>query len=302
MSQKEYDCPGCNKKIKSGSVSKALDQRWHADCFKCEECKLKITGSFLTKSGKPYCKPCYNQTFGLKCYVCDLFITGHILKYNGQAYHYPCVSCKQCGKEFSDGAALSVKGGKFIHNDCKKLNKHGMTKGDLDAVKEKKDKLEQEGSFDGSLAEFENACLTEHNKKRADHGVSPLEWSEECEKHAKMWVQHLVELDSLAHDHESGLGENCGYFNSSSATTKPDILWAENVSNMWYNEISKYNFDKNDYQPQTGHFTQMVWKGSEKMGCAIAKKGTKVFIVANYFPPGNFMGKYADNVFKAGQI
>ena len=43
----------------------------------------------------------------------------------------------------------------------------------------------------------------------------------------------------------------------------------------------------------------MVWKGSEKMGCAIAKKGTKVFIVANYFPPGNFMGKYKDNVFRA---
>jgi len=298
MSNKDYECGGCGEKIVSGHVSKALDKRWHQDCFRCGGCGEKITGSFLTKSGKPYCKPCYNGSFGLSCEVCKKFITGHILKYNGKSFHYGCVSCKTCDKKFEDGAALSVKGGKFIHNDCKKAHKSGMTKGDLDAVKAAKDSLEKESAFFGDLTEFEGECLRQHNLKRGQHGAKKLEWSQECADHARKWVQNLVSIDSLAHDHESGMGENCGYFNSSSAASKPDIVWAGNVCDMWYNEIKKYNFSKNDYQPGTGHFTQMVWKGSEKVGCAIAKKGNKVFIVANYFPPGNFMGKYSDNVFK----
>lgn len=41
----------------------------------------------------------------------------------------------------------------------------------------------------------------------------------------------------------------------------------------------------------------MIWKGTSKMGCAVAKRGTRVYVVANYYPPGNWVGKYKDNVF-----
>ena len=40
----------------------------------------------------------------------------------------------------------------------------------------------------------------------------------------------------------------------------------------------------------------MVWKSTTKMGCAIAKNGNRVYIVANYYPPGNFVGRYKHNV------
>ena len=53
------------------------------------------------------------------------------------------------------------------------------------------------------------------------------------------------------------MGENCGYFNSSSAATKPDSEWGEKVSEMWYDEEKKYDYNKNEYQQQTGHFTQV---------------------------------------------
>ena len=53
------------------------------------------------------------------------------------------------------------------------------------------------------------------------------------------------------------MGENCGYFSSSNAQNKTDKEWANNVCDMWYKEIEKYDFNKNDYQPQTGHFTQV---------------------------------------------
>ena len=47
----------------------------------------------------------------------------------------------------------------------------------------------------------------------------------------------------------------------------------------------------------TGHFTQVVWKGSKELGIARASdnKG-RIYVVANYAPAGNFIGDFAANV------
>jgi len=70
----------------------------------------------------------------------------------------------------------------------------------------------------------------------------------------------------------------------------------------WYNEIK--DFDKSWYgkePPQsafskTGHFTQVVWKQSERVGVGVATSGSSFFVVANYDPAGNFMKKYSLNL------
>ena len=48
----------------------------------------------------------------------------------------------------------------------------------------------------------------------------------------------------------------------------------------------------------TGHFTQVVWKGSQEIGVGRAKSrdGTKWYIVTNYYPAGNYVGEYKSNV------
>lgn len=46
----------------------------------------------------------------------------------------------------------------------------------------------------------------------------------------------------------------------------------------------------------SGHFTQVVWKESKELGVAFAKIGGKVIVVANYSPPGNYIGHFAENV------
>jgi hypothetical protein len=47
----------------------------------------------------------------------------------------------------------------------------------------------------------------------------------------------------------------------------------------------------------SGHFTQVVWKGSTELGMAWAKsaKGT-TYVVANYRPAGNMMGDFENHV------
>jgi hypothetical protein len=49
---------------------------------------------------------------------------------------------------------------------------------------------------------------------------------------------------------------------------------------------------------QTGHFTQVVWRGSTNLGVGIAfgNNGRTAVVVANYSPPGNYLGQFPANV------
>lgn len=47
----------------------------------------------------------------------------------------------------------------------------------------------------------------------------------------------------------------------------------------------------------SGHFTQMVWKGSEQLGCgSVTTSSGALYVVCNYSPPGNYIGEFVANV------
>lgn len=60
---------------------------------------------------------------------------------------------------------------------------------------------------------------------------------------------------------------------------------------MWYDEVTNpgYNFANGGFSGGTGHFTQVVWKGSTELGCGIAG----VYVVCRYCNvAGNMMGDF----------
>lgn len=60
-----------------------------------------------------------------------------------------------------------------------------------------------------------------------------------------------------------------------------------------------YGDATNRCNPETGHFTQVVWKDSRQIGCStsIAPNGT-VVAGCDYTPAGNYLGRFAENVKK----
>lgn len=73
------------------------------------------------------------------------------------------------------------------------------------------------------------------------------------------------------------------------------------ATDMWYEEVNNpgYNFNRPGYTSGVGHFTQIVWKGSTKLGCGVSG----VYVVCRYCEvAGNMQGDFPDNVLpkKAG--
>jgi len=156
-------------------------------------------------------------------------------------------------------------------------------------------KCDQELNTDPvDLDKFRQDSLAAHNSYRAKHGVAALKISAELNALAQEWAEKLIAEykfgDSLPH---RGPGENI-YTSIGMAAQEQ----AQGVVDKWYSEIKDYTFGKEPSSggPKIGHFTQVVWKGSTEVGVGVAQEGSKVVVVANYSPPGNFGGQYVENV------
>ena len=134
--------------------------------------------------------------------------------------------------------------------------------------------------------------LTSHNKARARVGLAPLMWSEGLATYAREWADHLASTSRrMEHRPHSGMwkqvhGENlfmgtAGYYGVADAAA------------AWERERPAYDgriIDGSNLYA-CGHYTQLVWRNSKRIGCAKVECAGNVIIVCNYDPPGNVLGQ-----------
>jgi hypothetical protein len=133
------------------------------------------------------------------------------------------------------------------------------------------------------------AILDAHNRLRAQHCAAPLTWSDDIAHAAKAWVDHLAARGCNLQHSQTNYGENIA--GGSASTQSPD-----RVVDLWYREHDAYDFARGGFSMRSGHFTQVVWRGSQKLGCASASCGDIRLTVCNYDPPGNMQGDFQRNV------
>lgn len=138
-----------------------------------------------------------------------------------------------------------------------------------------------------------DAALARHNELRADVGNAALVWDDSLAAFAQEWAVHLAQQDgALQHREPNMYGENLAAYYP--MRTNIGVV----ATNSWYKEKKLYKggvlTPKNWYA--SGHYTQIVWHSTTKMGMGVAVSATgKVYVVCNYFPHGNVLGERAYN-------
>jgi uncharacterized protein YkwD len=141
----------------------------------------------------------------------------------------------------------------------------------------------------GMSADWANSILAVHNSERAAVGVPPLVWSDTLAASAQAWADHLATIPQMVHS-GSGNGENiAGFFTDPTEPTGGTSLWVAEKQN-WHGGV----LTPENWYP-TGHYTQMVWRNTQEVGCGTAPPGAGgpswSTLVCQYNPPGNYMGQ-----------
>ncbi|KAK9690524.1 hypothetical protein RND81_09G134800 [Saponaria officinalis] len=126
-----------------------------------------------------------------------------------------------------------------------------------------------------------------HNAARAAVGVGPIEWDDQVAAYAEQYANERIN-DCLLQHSSGPYGENL-------AMGSDDSLTGTYAVQMWVDEQQYYDYSTNtcaDGQ-QCGHYTQVVWSNSVRVGCArVQCYNGGYFVTCNYDPPGNYVGQW----------
>lgn len=119
----------------------------------------------------------------------------------------------------------------------------------------------------------------------ANPAIPPLVWSQAVAATAQAWADHCK------FEHSGGkYGENI-YATAGKKATPADVV------KSWADEAAHYDYATNGCNDVCGHYTQVVWRNSARLGCGVTNCTTNSpfsgfsdwqFWVCNYDPPGNF--------------
>jgi pathogenesis-related protein 1 len=131
-------------------------------------------------------------------------------------------------------------------------------------------------------------AITAHHKKvRGDVGVGPLQWSDDLARYAQQWADELaVSHCSMAHRKQHTFGENLFQGTLGHYT-------AIDAAKAWETERKDYAggiLTEANWRP-AGHYTQMVWRDTNALGCGQSTCSQYLIVVCNYAPPGNYIGR-----------
>ncbi|CAF1036049.1 unnamed protein product [Didymodactylos carnosus] len=146
------------------------------------------------------------------------------------------------------------------------------------------------------LNSFRQQALDAHNLYRRKYCVQQMTLDSYLNSVAQEYAQYLAQNNLFQHSNHQGMGENL-YMTSTTGQLSQN---GADAVTSWYNENQLYNYDNPGFSMSTGHFTQVVWRASNRLGvgAAIANNGAwkKLYVVANYAPPGNYLGQFQQNV------
>ena len=147
----------------------------------------------------------------------------------------------------------------------------------------------------GASPGLEERLLARHNQERATRGLPPMAWDARLVQSARGWADHLA-------------GEG-GFYHAPERARDPqgENLWAGTRGRFEPEAmVDAWARDKRYYKPgvfpdnsttgrvaDVGHYTQLMWRATRRVGCAVATGAREDVLVCRYAEAGNYRGEVA---------
>ncbi len=142
---------------------------------------------------------------------------------------------------------------------------------------------------------LDGRLLAGHNRERDRLGIAPLRWDASLARDAQIWADHLIEVGHLVHSPDEPADPD----------PEGENLWAgtrgyygpESMIGLWVDEKKNFRpgiFPSNAINgnlDDVGHYTQVTWRSTKAVGCAVVRGRRDDFLVCRYSEGGNVIGE-----------
>jgi hypothetical protein len=140
--------------------------------------------------------------------------------------------------------------------------------------------------------QFDSRILAAHNRERDAIGVEPLAWNSDLAASARRWAEHLARSGRFEHDLDPALEEGENLWEGTRGAYS-----LEEMVDGWVRE--KRHFHQGAFPDNSttgnwedvGHYTQLVWRETRQVGCALVPGRGEDVLVCRYSQPGNYEGE-----------
>lgn len=142
--------------------------------------------------------------------------------------------------------------------------------------------------------DFNSRLLAAHNAERARVGVASMDWDPALAADARVWAKELAATGRFEHSPDEPNkpieGENLW-------AGTPRAFSPEAMVGLWVSEKTDYrpgvfpNNSRSGDVENVGHYTQVIWRTSHRVGCATAVGKNEEFLVCRYSDAGNITGQ-----------
>ena len=149
----------------------------------------------------------------------------------------------------------------------------------------------------GRLSSLDQRLLAAHNRERSDAGLPAMRWDDSLAADAAQWGEQLAAIDDIEHSPDD----------PDAADPQGENLWLgtrghftpEQMVGMWVEEKRHFVPRPIPYSSRTGnfddvgHYTQVMWRDTGRVGCALADGQAHEILVCRYSTAGNVEGEQA---------
>ncbi|WP_374943935.1 CAP domain-containing protein [Sphingomonas sp.] len=149
---------------------------------------------------------------------------------------------------------------------------------------------------DRGVALLRGAMMDGHARERTAVEVPPVAWDDTLAADALGYAQAMARSGRFQHaEQPQGQGrEGENLWTGTRGAYRYDERfghWA--AERRDFVDAPTPGFSRTGRWQDVAHYTQIVWRGSTRVGCAMASNATDDYLVCRYSPPGNVVGERA---------